>query len=78
VLLALGVLALAGCLAVLAWEHADLTAVFGNVQWSDIGLLVVGMPLIAGAVAWLPGGRPPSAVARQPLEWPALTRGEPV
>lgn len=59
---------LAACLAVLAWSHADLTATFNNVPWSDIGLLVIGMPLIGAAAAWLLGGGPSSAVSRQPLE----------
>jgi len=63
---ALGVVG--GSLAVLAWAHADLTTTFGNAPWSDIGLLVIGMPLIGGAAAWLLGGRQPSAVSRQPLE----------
>ena len=35
---------------------------------SDIGLLVIGMPLIGAAAGWLLGGRQPSAVSRQPLE----------
>lgn len=60
--------AVAGVLAVLAWARADLTLVFGNVPWSDIGLLVIGMPLIGAAAGWLFGGRQPSAVSRQPLE----------
>ena len=60
--------AVGGCLAVLAWSHSDLTTTFGNMPWSDIGLLVIGMPLIGGAAAWLLGGRQPSAVSRQPLE----------
>jgi putative ABC transport system permease protein len=60
--------AAAGAAAVLAWSHANLTATFGNVPWSDIGLLVVGMPLIGAAAGWLLGGRQPSAVSRQPLE----------
>lgn len=60
--------AAAGCLAVLAWARADLTATFGNVPWPDLGLLVVGMPLIGAAAGWLLGGRQPSAVSRQPLE----------
>jgi putative ABC transport system permease protein len=63
---ALGVVG--GSLAVLVWAHADLTTTFGDVPWSDIGLLVIGMPLIGGAAAWLLGGRQPSAVSRQPLE----------
>jgi putative ABC transport system permease protein len=57
-----------GCLAVLAWARGDLTATFSNVPWSDIGLLVIGMPLIGGTAAWLLSGRQPSAVSRQPLE----------
>ncbi len=61
--------AVAGCLAVLAWAHGNLTQTFGNVPWSDIGLLVIGMPLIGAAAGWLLGGRQPSAVSRQPLEY---------
>ena len=63
---ALGVVG--GGLAVLVWSHADLTTTFGNMPWSDLGLLVIGMPLIGGAAAWLLSGRQPSAVSRQPLE----------
>jgi putative ABC transport system permease protein len=58
----------AACLAALAWAHSTLTQMFGTVPWSDIGLLVIGMPLIGAAAGWLLGGRAPSAVARQPLE----------
>ncbi|MGH3246159.1 MAG: FtsX-like permease family protein, partial [Trebonia sp.] len=60
--------AVAGCLAVSAWARGDLTTTFANMPWSDIGLLVIGMPLIGGAAAWLLSGRQPPAVARQPLE----------
>jgi putative ABC transport system permease protein len=71
-----GVLALLGAalgtvaalLAGAVWAHSALTQTFGNVPWSDIGLLVVGMPLAGAAAGWLLGGRAPSAVARQPLE----------
>jgi putative ABC transport system permease protein len=63
---ALGVVG--GCLAVFVWSHADLTTTFANMPWSDVGLLVVGMPLVGAAAAWLLGGRQPSAVSRQPLE----------
>jgi putative ABC transport system permease protein len=71
-----GVLALLGaalgtvaaCLAALAWAHSSLTQTFGNVPWSDVGLLVIGMPLIAAVAGWLLGGREPAGVARQPLE----------
>ncbi len=60
--------AVAGCLAVFMWAHANLTETFGNVPWRDIGLLVIGMPLIGAAAAWLLGGRQPPAVSRQPLD----------
>jgi putative ABC transport system permease protein len=59
----------AACLASLAWAHSSLTGTFGNVPWAGIGLLVIGLPLIAAAaVGWLLGGREPAAVARRPLE----------
>jgi putative ABC transport system permease protein len=71
-----GVIALLGAalgsvaafLASLTWAHSSLTQTFGNVPWADIGLLVIGMPLVGAAAGWLLGGRAPSAVARQPLE----------
>jgi putative ABC transport system permease protein len=55
-------------LAGAVWAHSSFTQTFGNVPWSDVGLLVVGMPLIGAATGWLLGGRQPAAVARQPLE----------
>jgi putative ABC transport system permease protein len=58
----------AAFLAVLTWAHSDLIETFANVPWSDVGLLVIGMPLVGGIAGWLLGGRQPSAVSRQPLE----------
>jgi putative ABC transport system permease protein len=71
-----GVIALLGAvlgtvaafLAMLAWGHSSLIEIFGALPWSDIGLLVIGMPLVGAAAGWLLGGRQPSAVSRQPLE----------
>jgi putative ABC transport system permease protein len=60
--------AVAACLAAFAFAHSSLTLTFGNVPWSDVGLLVLGMPLIAAGAGWLLGGREPAALARQPLE----------
>ena len=40
-----------------------LTQTFGNVPWADIGLLVVGMPLVGAAAGGLLGG---GAVRRGP------------
>jgi putative ABC transport system permease protein len=58
----------AALLAGAVWAHSSLIQTFGNVPWPDIGLLVIGMPLIGAAAGWLLGGRAPAAVARQPLE----------
>jgi putative ABC transport system permease protein len=58
----------AACLAAFAWAHASLTFTFGNVPWSDVGLLVIGLPLIAATVGWLLGGRAPARISGQPLE----------
>jgi putative ABC transport system permease protein len=58
----------AGFLAALAFAHSSIGGTFGNLPWIDIGLLVIGMPLVAAAAGWLLGGRPPAAVARQALE----------
>jgi putative ABC transport system permease protein len=58
----------AAFLAVFAWGHSSLIQTFGSVPWSDVGLLVIGMPLAGAAAGWLLGGRAPSAVSRQPLE----------
>ncbi len=58
----------AAFLATLAWAHSSLTQMFGSVPWSDVGLLVIGMPLVGAAAGWLLGGRAPSAVTRQALE----------
>jgi len=60
--------AVAACLAAFAFAHSSLTLTFSSVPWSDVGLLVIGMPLIAAAAGWLLGGRAPSAVSRQPIE----------
>ncbi len=58
----------AAFLAVLAWGHSSLTQTLGAAPWTDIGLLVIGMPLVGAAAAWLLGGRQPSAISGQPLE----------
>jgi putative ABC transport system permease protein len=55
-------------LAGIVWAHSSLVQTFGSMPWSDVGLLVIGMPLIGAAAGWLLGGRAPGAVTRQPLE----------
>jgi putative ABC transport system permease protein len=58
----------AAILASFVWAHSALIQTFGNVPWADIGLLVIGVPLIGAGAGWLLGGRAPSAVSSQPLE----------
>ena len=63
------ILGMAGAvIAVLAWAHSSLSAMFGDVPLSDVLILLVGLPLIAAAGGWLLAGREPEAIARQPLD----------
>jgi len=52
----------------LAWAHASLSAMFGDVPLTDLMILLAGLPLIATAGGWLLAGREPPGVARQPIE----------
>jgi putative ABC transport system permease protein len=63
------ILGLAGALiAVLAWAHSDLSAMFGDVPLADVLILLIGLPLIAAVAGWLLAGREPPLIARQPIE----------
>jgi putative ABC transport system permease protein len=55
-------------IAVLAWAHGSLSTVFGDVPLGDVLILLVGLPLVAGAGGWLLAGREPPLIARQPIE----------
>jgi putative ABC transport system permease protein len=55
-------------IASLVWAHASLSALFGDLSLTDLLLLLAGLPLIAAAGGWLPAGREPAAVARQPID----------
>ena len=55
-------------IAGLAWAHASLSAMFGDVPLTDVLILLLGLPLVAGGGGWLFAGRKPPAVARQPIE----------
>ena len=63
------ILGMAGAvIAVLAWAHSSLSAMFGDVPLSDVLILLIGLPLIAAVGGWLLAGREPEAIARQPLD----------
>ena len=63
------ILGMAGAvIAVLAWAHSSLSAMFGDLPLSDVLILLIGLPLIAAAGGWLLAGREPEAIARQPLD----------
>ncbi len=55
-------------IAGMAWTHGGLTATAGGVPPSDILILLIGLPLVAAAGAWLLAGREPPLIARQPIE----------
>jgi putative ABC transport system permease protein len=63
------ILGMAGAvIAGLAWEHSDLSLLFGDVPLTDVLVLLIGLPLIAAAVGWLLAGREPGFISRQPLD----------
>jgi putative ABC transport system permease protein len=53
--------------ALLAWHRSDLRPL-GQVPFTNLVLILVGLPLIATAAGWLLSGREPPAIARRPLE----------
>jgi putative ABC transport system permease protein len=55
-------------IAGLAWAHGSLSAVFGDVRLTDVLILLIGLPLVAGVAGWLLAGREPPLIARQPIE----------
>jgi putative ABC transport system permease protein len=63
------ILGMAGAvIAVLAWAHGSLSAMFGDVPLSDVLILLAGLPLVAAVAGWLLAGREPPLIARQPIE----------
>jgi putative ABC transport system permease protein len=63
------ILGVAGAvIAGLAWANRSLSAMFGDVPPADLLILLVGLPLAAGAGGWLLAGREPQVIARQPLD----------
>ncbi|WP_433361255.1 FtsX-like permease family protein [Actinoplanes sp. CA-142083] len=53
--------------ALIAWYHRDLHALT-SVPVEHLTGLIIGLPLVAAAAAWLLAGREPAGIARSPLE----------
>jgi putative ABC transport system permease protein len=58
----------AAYLATLALFRSEISQRLGDVPVLDLALVVVGLPAVAAAGAWLLAGREPPAIARQPIE----------
>jgi putative ABC transport system permease protein len=52
----------------IAFFISDLGDNLGHVPWRYLGILIIGLPLLAAAGGWLFAGREPRAIARRPLE----------
>jgi putative ABC transport system permease protein len=62
------VLGIAGAYAaLLVWYRSDLSPL-GRVPIANLLVILVGLPVLAGAGGWLLAGREPPTIARRPLE----------
>jgi putative ABC transport system permease protein len=63
---------LAGYVGVIGWIRSNSLnggiAALGNVPVGNLLVILIGMPLVAAAIAWLLSGREPGAMGRQPIE----------
>lgn len=53
--------------ALLVWYRSDLNPL-GRVPVTNLIIILVGLPVLAGAGGWLLAGREPPVISRQPLE----------
>ena len=53
--------------ALLVWYRSNLSPL-GRVPVTNLIIILIGLPVLAGAGGWLLAGREPPAMARQPLE----------
>jgi putative ABC transport system permease protein len=58
----------AGFAAIIAWAPTNIGGTFTHVPWTDVLLILAGLPAAAAVAGWLVAGRQPSAISRQPLE----------
>jgi len=54
-------------IAAVAAFHADLSRL-SPVPWSQLIAIIVGLPVIAAALAWLAAGRQPPTISRRSLD----------
>jgi len=54
-------------LALVAWHRSDLGAL-RSVPVANLAVILVGLPVVAVAAAWLLAGREPAVISRRPLE----------
>jgi len=54
-------------LALVAWHRSDL-GTLRSVPVVNLAVILVGLPVVAVAAAWLLAGREPAAISRRPLE----------
>jgi putative ABC transport system permease protein len=59
---------LVALVALVAWARGSLGATFAHVPWTDVLVILVGLPAVATAAGWLLAGRQPAVISRQPLE----------
>jgi putative ABC transport system permease protein len=52
----------------IAFFISNLGDNLGHVPWKYLGILIIGLPVLAAAGGWLFAGREPRAIARRPLE----------
>ena len=62
------ILGLVGAYIGLIGGYQDDLGPLAPIPISNLAIVVVGLPLVAGAVAWLVGGREPPVLARQALD----------
>ncbi len=54
--------------AIIAWAPTSIGGTLAHVPWTDVLLILVGLPVTAAVTGWLLAGRQPPLISRQPLE----------
>jgi putative ABC transport system permease protein len=54
--------------ALTAWARGSLGTTFAHVPWTDVVVILAGLPVVAAVGGWLLAGRQPPVISRQPLD----------